>query len=287
MITIDGKTKICGLLGYPVEHTLSPVIHEVLARHTGENFAYIPCQTEPSHLAEAVKGAYAMSFVGCNVTVPHKSEIIPFLSSIDPLAAKVGAVNVLVPEEGGFRGYNTDLTGLGRAMRYDGVSIPKEKTLILGAGGASRAAAFLLAENGVTNGYILNRTLESATKLCDNINTTYGRTVFKPLLLSEYDKLPGDGYLAVQATSVGLFPHNEEAPIMEEAFYEKCSVGYDLIYRPFETRFMRFFREQGKPSFNGLRMLIFQGIEAYEKWTGKPVPDDVVPEVIEALEKHA
>ncbi|MCR4705830.1 MAG: shikimate dehydrogenase [Lachnospiraceae bacterium] len=287
MITIDGQTKICGLLGYPVKHTLSPMIHEILAHHTGENLAYIPCETDPSHLADAVKGAQAMHFLGLNVTVPHKSAIIPFLSSIDPLAGKVGAVNTLVPEEDGFRGYNTDLTGLGRAMRYDGVSIPKEKTVLIGAGGAARAAAFLLAENGVTEAYIINRTLESATKLCDNINTTYGRTVFKPLLLSQYDRLPGDGYLAVQATSVGLFPDNEKAPIMDEAFYQKCSVGYDLIYRPFETRFMRFFREQGKPSFNGLRMLIFQGIEAYEKWTGKPVSDDVVPEVIEALERHA
>lgn len=285
MISIDGHTKVCALLGDPVAHTLSPVIHDILAKKTNENLAYVALQTKREHLSDAVSGAFAMHFLGANITVPHKSAVIPYLSSIDPLAEKIGAVNVLVPEENGFRGYNTDATGLLRAMEYDGVVIPKEKTILIGSGGAARAAAFSLAEKGVTGGFILNRSLDSAEKLCAAVNTAYGRCVFSPLSLKEYDKLPGDGYLAIQATSVGLAPDTENAPIMDEAFYEKCSAGYDVIYKPYQTRFMRFFEKQGKPSYNGLRMLIFQAIESFEKWTGKTVGDEVVPEITEALQK--
>src|SRR5699024_1128296 len=113
---IDGKTVVCGLIGDPVEHTLSPVIHNTLAQETGRNLVYVPFSVKAEQVEDAVRGAWALSIRGLNVTASHKSAVIPYLSSVEREAALIGAVNTLVPEEGGYRGYNTDLTGLGRAL---------------------------------------------------------------------------------------------------------------------------------------------------------------------------
>ena len=152
----DGKTRICGLIGNPVEHTLSPVIHNSLAKDFSHNLVYVPFKVEADRVEDALKGAYALNIWGCNVTVPHKSAVIPFLKDIDPMAARIGAVNTLVRTEGGFKGYNTDLPGLYRAMVSDGVRIKGEQILVLGAGGVARAAAMLMADKGAKRIVIIN-----------------------------------------------------------------------------------------------------------------------------------
>ena len=145
---IDGKTKTCGLIGDPVAHTLSPVIHNTLAQMRGDDLVYVPLRVEAEQVGKAVEGAYALSLTGLNVTVPHKSAVIPYLVDIDPLAEKIGAVNTLVRQEGGFKGYNTDMPGLLRAMRSEGITVKEQSVLLLGAGGAARAVAFLSHERG-------------------------------------------------------------------------------------------------------------------------------------------
>ena len=132
---INGYTRTCGLIGNPVEHTLSPVIHNTLSMVLGENLAYVPFHVENGRLEDAVKGAFALNLLGLNVTVPYKSDVIPYLTDIDPLAENIGAVNTLVRTETGYKGYNTDMPGLYRAMCEDGVKVKGEKVLILGAGG--------------------------------------------------------------------------------------------------------------------------------------------------------
>ena len=138
---VDGKTAVCGLIGNPVEHTLSPVIHNTLARMTGENLIYVPFRVEKERVEDALKGAFALNVLGLNVTVPHKSEVLPYLDGVDEEAAMIGAVNTLVRTEKGYRGYNTDLPGLYRALLSEGIQVEGEEILLLGAGGASRAAA--------------------------------------------------------------------------------------------------------------------------------------------------
>ena len=145
---INGYTRVCGVIGNPVEHTMSPAIHNTLAREMGENLVYVPFHVPAGQAGEAVKGAFALNLLGINVTVPYKSEVIPFLEEIDPLAEQIGAVNTLVRKEKGFKGYNTDMPGLYRAMEEDGVTLQGEKVLILGAGGVARAVAILAAEKG-------------------------------------------------------------------------------------------------------------------------------------------
>lgn len=280
---IDGKTRLCGLIGNPVEHTMSPVIHNTLAEKCGHNLVYVPFLVEHGRIAEAVRGAYALNILGMNVTVPYKSEVIESLVEVDELAAHIGAVNTLVRTEGGYKGYNTDMTGLYRAMTSEGIRIEGEEIVLLGAGGAARAVAYLCGSQKAEKVYLLNRTLEKAEKVAEEVNNAIGREVIVPMLLSDYSKLPERKFLAIQGTSVGLAPHEEDVVIEDAAFYQKIHTGFDLIYKPFTTRFMRLVREAGGEACNGLKMLLYQGIIAYELWNQVTITEEEAGHVYERL----
>ena len=283
---IDGKTRTCGLIGNPVEHTLSPIIHNTLAERFSHNLVYVPFLVESGKIGDAVKGAEALRILGLNVTVPYKSEVIPWLKEVDPLAEAIGAVNTLVSVRGGFKGYNTDMTGLYRAMESEGIRIEGEEIILLGAGGASRAVAYLCAAKGAKWIYLLNRTLDKARKVAGEVNDRTGREAILPMRLEEYEKLPKGKYLAIQGTSVGLAPHTDAAVIEDKAFYGNIHTGFDLIYSPWETKFMRLVRENGGEAYNGLKMLLYQGVIAYELWNGVQVSGEDAKEVYEKLKSY-
>lgn len=286
MQAIDGYTRTCGLIGNPVEHTLSPVIHNTLAELTGQRLCYVPFHVEKGFLEDAVRGAYALNLLGCNVTVPYKSDVIPFLKEIDPLAEKIGAVNTLVRMDGGYKGYNTDMPGLYRAMCSDGVQIAGEKVLILGAGGVARAVAVLLAEKEAAEIIILNRTLEKAQRVAEEVNGYAGHKVARAMENAAYKELPeGEKYLVIQATSVGMHPHDDDVVIEDDAFYEKVHTGYDLIFNPAKTRFMQLVEAHGGKAYNGAKMLLYQGVIAYELWTDTQVSKDQARIVYEAMRR--
>lgn len=281
---IDGYTRTCGLLGNPVEHTLSPVIHNTLSEKLGQNLVYVPFRVPSGHVGKAVEGAYALNLLGLNVTVPYKSEVIPFLKDIDPLAKQIGAVNTLVRMEEGYKGYNTDMPGLYRAMCGDQVKIAGEKILILGAGGVARAVAMLLARKEASEILILNRSVEKAELVAEEVNGIAGKRLVRAMPLEEYDRLPKEGrYLAIQATNVGMFPHVEDVIIGKDAFYERIHTGYDLIFNPADTRFMQMVRAHGGRAFGGMKMLLYQGIIAYELWTGQRVGEALAEEIYNRL----
>lgn len=282
---INGKTKTCGLIGNPVEHTMSPLIHNTLADELEQNMVYVPFLVEQGSVESAVKGAYFLNVLGCNVTVPYKSEVLPYLVDIDELAQKIGAVNTLVRTEGGYKGYNTDMTGLLRAMKSDGVSINGENIIILGAGGVGRAVAFMCAINGAKKVYILNRTFKKAFDVAKEVNQQLHTDCVEAMALAEYKKLPKQKYLVIQSTSVGLTPHEEDVVIEDIEFYELVKTGYDLIYNPWETRFMKLVKSQGAPAYNGLKMLLYQGIEAFELWNDCKVSDESAYRIYDLLEK--
>lgn len=286
MKTIDGYTRTCGLIGNPVEHTLSPVIHNTLAELTDRKLCYVPLKVEEGQLEAAVRGAYALNLLGANVTVPYKSDVIPFLKDIDPLAERIGAVNTLVRTEGGFKGYNTDMPGLYRAMCTDGVQIEGEKVLVLGAGGVARAVAVLLAQKGAAEIVLLNRTIEKAERIADEVNGLAGRKLARAMGNRDYTKLPArERYLAIQATSVGMHPHDGDVVIGDTDFYRRVHTGYDLIFNPCRTRFMQLVEEQGGRAFNGAKMLLYQGIIAYELWTDTKVSEEYANRVSAAMEE--
>lgn len=263
---IDGRTKVCGIMANPVEHSYSPMMQNFFAACTGVNLAYVPLKVEPDMVEEAVKGAYAMNLAGMNVTVPYKQQVIPFLKETDPGAAAIGAVNTLVRVPGGYKGYNTDAPGLYRAMTEEGIALEGARCILLGAGGAGKAAAYTLGSHGAELVYLLNRNRERAVSLAEEMNAAFGREIFLPMGLEEHGQIPEGSYLCVQSTSVGMAPDTEAAPIEAEEFYRKVAVGFDIVYTPFETRFMKLVRRAGGRAYNGLSMLIYQGVIAYELW---------------------
>lgn len=270
----DGRTRTCGLIGNPVEHTLSPVIHNNLAEDFSHNLVYVPFKVETDCVEEAVKGAYALNILGCNVTVPHKSAVIPFLKDIDPMAEQIGAVNTLVRTEGGYKGYNTDLPGLYRAMVSDGIVIEGAQVLVLGAGGVARAAAMLMADKGAKRIVIINRTVSKAQALADEISKFYPEVTLEAAGLDDLSRFNEKGaYLAIQATNIGMYPNCDETLIENASFYEAIHTGYDMIFNPADTRFMKIVREHGGKAYNGLKMLLYQGIIAYELWNNVQVSE--------------
>lgn len=279
---IDGKTRTCGLIGNPIEHTLSPLIHNTLAEALSLNFVYVPFLVE-NQVSSAVEGAYALNVLGLNVTVPYKSAVLPVLTDCDPLAKQIGAVNTLVRASEGFKGYNTDMTGLYRAMCSDGIAIEGQELMILGAGGAARAVAFLCAFHQAEKVYLLNRSKEKAVQVAEEVNAAIGRICVIPMGLSEYPLLPKEKMLCIQATSVGLAPNSDRAVIEEPAFYERIHTGYDLIYRPANTRFMQLVKKQGGKAYHGLKMLLYQGVEAFELWNGVSVTEKLAEQVYEKM----
>lgn len=280
---IDGHTRLCGVIGNPVEHTMSPAIHNALAKKLSHNLVYVPFHVETGEVAAAVKGAYALNVLGLNVTVPHKKEVMEAVVEIDSLAEKIGAVNTLVRMAGGYKGYNTDMPGLYRAMRSEGIRLKGEEVILLGAGGAARAVAFLCAEKEAAKVYMLNRSVEKAREIAGEVREKTGKECIYPMALADYPALPDKKYLAIQATSVGLFPDTDRAVIEDEAFYKKIHTGYDLIYKPPATRFMKMVRAQGGKAYHGLKMLLYQGIIAYELWNEVSVPENLAEEVYEIL----
>ena len=279
---INGKSKLMGLIGNPVEHTLSPVIHNTIAKAMDENMVYVPFPVTDD-VGAAIKGAYALGIQGMNITVPQKSDAIAFLADIDTQAEIIGAVNTLVRTENGYKGYNTDLPGLYRAILSEGIEVKGSRVIIIGAGGAARAAAFMCAFNGAESVLILNRTVEKAVRIAQEVKEKTDFEAISAKAIEEYETIAGEGYLVLQATKVGLYPKTEESPIMDEAFFKKAAVVYDLIYTPQETMFMHLAAKQGVAAYNGLKMLLYQGVAAYEMWNQVSVPDEIVEKAYQAL----
>ncbi len=270
---VTGTTQVYGLIGNPVSHTLSPMLHHALAESEGRNMVYVPFLVE-GNLADAVKGAYELGIQGINVTVPHKNQVLESLVEVDPLAKALGAVNTLVRVSGGYAGYNTDIIGLRRALLEEGITIAGETVVILGAGGAGRGAAFMCANENAKKVYLLNRTYEKAEEIAKQVNLYKGSEVVVPLPLSSYDAIEEPSYIAIQASSVGL-SDPEQVILEEEEFYTRVRVGYDMLYKPFETKFMKLVESKGKKAYNGLKMLLYQGVASYELWNACVIPEEV------------
>ena len=283
---INGTTRVCGLIGNPVAHSISPVIHNRLAGLRGDNLVYATFKVEAGNVAAAVKGAYALDILGLNVTVPHKQAVIDELVDIDELAAAIGAVNTLVRTEGGFKGYNTDILGLDRELSDVGISLEDQCVVIIGAGGAARAIAFLCAGKKASELYIMNRTLEKAQNIADAVTEYAKKDIAKAAGISECGSFDKKDYIVIQTTSVGLHPDDDETAVTADEFYENAAAGVDIIYNPYETMFMKLMKKHGKPAYNGLKMLLYQGVAAYELWNDCKISSDMADIIYEDMKKE-
>jgi len=279
-MTVNGETKLLGLIGNPVRHTMSPVIHNSISESMRNNAVYVPFEVKED-LGAAVKGAYALGITGMNVTVPYKSEVIEHLVDIDELAGKIGAVNTLVRVEGGYKGYNTDILGLERSLIEDNVSLNGKNVLMLGAGGAARAVAFLCVKLKAKSLTILNRTVSKAETLAKD-TIAYAKEkghsfTVNVMNLDDHKKLKGKGYIVFQCTKIGL-KEDDGAPIMDDSFYKKVDAGVDLIYRE-NTEFQVRVRKACNRSYTGLKMLLYQGVIAYELFMDTTVDEETIEKV--------
>ena len=301
---INGSTGVLGLIGNPVKHTLSPVIHNTISEELGQNLKYLPFPVEEG-VDAAVKGAYHLGIRGLNVTVPHKTAVIDALARIDDAAKMIGAVNTLVRVDDGYKGYNTDMPGLGRALKRRGISLKNQQVVILGAGGASRAVCALALTEGAKEIYLLNRTKERAVRLASELMQTFrslgadqgsgNNTEMRsselaecriiPLAASEHSQVPRNPSVFIQCTALGL--HEGDGLLVEDDnFYHLAEYGFDLVYNPAVTPFMKKLDSFGIPNDNGLAMLPYQGIIAYELWTGVKIPDALADKVMVRLERR-
>lgn len=280
---IDGQTRVAFVLGYPVEHSLSPAMHHAAFRAAGLNAAYLPWSVPPARLEDAVRGLRAMeNLLGVNVTVPHKQAIVSLVDGLTPEAEVLGAVNTILVQNGALVGDNTDGAGFLAALRDDlGVAPAGLTAAVLGAGGAARAVAFSLARAGVGRLYLLNRTLARAVDLGDRVRSCVPAC---DVLAREYppawrpDAVP-EVRLLVNTTSVGL--RASDPPLLDEAGLLSSTVVVDLIYRPAETPLLAAARRRGCRAVNGLGMLLHQGALAFERWTGRPAPLDTMRTALE------
>lgn len=279
MNNIKGTTRVCGLIGNPVGHSISPVIHNTLADIMGIDLVYTTFKVDAGDVATAVNGAYALDILGLNVTVPHKQAVMDSLIDIDPLAKAIGAVNTLQRCDGGYKGYNTDILGLARELDDEGVQIAGNPVVILGAGGAARAIAFLCASKKAASVKIFNRTVEKAQNIADAVNEYYKSDIASADSIEKAADIGIDGYVVIQTTSVGLYPDVDAVSVTSPEFYDKASVGVDIIYNPYTTKFMKLMREHGKLAYNGLKMLLYQGVAAFEIWNNCVVSKDIADKV--------
>ena len=283
--------KILGIFGNPIKHTLSPVIHDNLSDMLGLNERYIPFQIE-DRLGDYVKAAYDSHILGLNITVPYKEKVIPYLTDIDRDAERIGAVNTLVRTDNGYKGYNTDMEGLYKSVTEAGFDIKDNNIIMLGAGGAARAVAYMCVKYGAKKVYIVNRTYDKAEKLSWDMNIILqdnngnnDEKIFIPIASSDYRQIPRDRYLFIQCTSIGLKAEDGLPLVEDEEFYAMADGAVDLIYNPERTKFLELMDRKKITYINGLKMLLYQGVLAFEYWNNVKISDEISEKIYIELKK--
>ncbi|MEL4895808.1 shikimate dehydrogenase [Crocosphaera sp. Alani8] len=282
MSIITGKTQLLGIIGDPVEHSLSPVMQNAAIEHLGVDYIYIPFPVKPENLATALDGFATIGVMGFNATIPHKQAIIPLLSEITTTAQLVGAVNTVWRTETGWEGTNTDVIGFLSPLKPLNHNWNTFKPLILGNGGAARAVVVGLAELGCPEIAVLGRDQD---KLAQFKQSWYNSELTASITVHSWDELSGlvsESQLIVNTTPLGMFPHTDNSPVDSHIWgkFPKNAIAYDLIYNPSPTKFLQEAQQQGLNIIDGLDMLVYQGAAALEIWLQKPVPGEVMSQAL-------
>jgi len=271
-IIINGATKTFGIVGNPVHHSLSPTMHNAAFAALGLNCVYIPLPV--SDLQQGVEGLKTLGFRGVSVTIPHKENILQYVDVVDPVAARIGAVNTLVignkedAPDSSVYGYNTDWVGANRALR-EKIELKGTRVLVLGAGGSARAIGYGLLEAGAKI-MLSNRTVVKGQDLTRQLGCD-----FRPL--DELGNVEAD--VLINTTSVGMAPGEDRSPV-DQKLLSKFSVVMDIVYAPLVTRLLREAASSGCEVIDGLSMLLYQGVAQFELWTGRNAPVEVMQNVL-------
>jgi len=268
LVKINPDTLVFGIIGYPLSHSLSPIMHNKAFRHKGINavYLYFPCKK----IDGVVSGMKSLSIKGLSVTIPHKEKICEYLDKIEPIAEKIKAVNTLVNKDGLVIGYNTDAYGAIRAVKDKIKELQGKRALIIGAGGAARAIAFALKEE---KAYVIisNRTKKRGEALAKEIDAEF--LPFSDIKRSDPD-------IIIQATSVGMYPEVDKVPVFLEELFRKRPLVMDIVYNPLETKFLKMAKERGCEVIPGVEMFVYQGARQFEIWTEEKAPVQLMKETV-------
>ncbi|AMW31192.1 MULTISPECIES: shikimate dehydrogenase [Arthrospira] len=276
---IKGTTKLLGIVGYPVEHSMSPIMHNAAIAHLGVDYVYVPFPVAPDQLASAYRGFQAIGIQGFNLTIPHKQAIIPLLDNVSKLATAVGAVNTVWYSDKGWSGTNTDVAGFLAPLKALNCPNWHEKiAVILGNGGASRAVVAGCAELGMAEIHIVGRNPQKLEEFKQSWLNSPLPIKVNVHNWQELNPLIKQADLLVNTTPVGMSPHIDRSPVDAENFegLKSGAIAYDLIYTPRPTRFLQLAKNQGAVAIDGLEMLIQQGAAALEIWLQQPIPISVM-----------
>lgn len=278
---ITGHTKLCGLLGSPVSHSISPAMHNEAFQQLGLDYAYLAFDVGTDNLKTAVDGLRTLGVRGFNLTMPDKNLMTQLVDKLTPAAQLTGAVNTVINDDGVLTGHTTDGIGYMLAAKDAGYDLIGKKMTLLGAGGAATAILVQAALDGLSEIHVFNirdqfwdRTEALVEKL--NAQTRCKVTLndySDPSVLNE-SILNSD--ILTNGTSVGMAPHTENCIIKDTSIFRPELIVSDVIYNPQETLLLKMAREAGCPTFNGMYMLLYQGAEAFKLWTGKEMPIDII-----------
>lgn len=258
--------QIFGVIGYPIAHSMSPDMHNDSFKHLGIQAMYLPFAVRPEDLQDAIKGMKAIGIQGFNVTIPHKTDIMPFLDKIDSLAAEIGAINTVKLEGGEYVGYNTDGLGFVKGIKEQlQSSLADQKVLIVGAGGAARGIYYSLLQEGARHVDIANRTISKGEQLIAGKTSETKSVVFS---IAEAEKILSEYTLIINTTSIGMHPNINESPLSLKNMKPLALVS-DIIYNPLQTKLLKEAANKGALIQNGIPMFVHQGALAFQLWTGK------------------
>jgi len=282
-MVISGSIAVYGIIGYPMEHTMSPYLQTRTMAEMGFDGVYVPFRVRPENLENAVKGIVALNIRGINVTAPHKTHVGRYLDNITDAAEAIGAVNTIINDNGLLTGDNTDAYGFVRSILKDsGTDRLPRHVCVLGAGGAARGVVYGCAtRDEVDEILVLNRTLSKAEKIAEEFSLKTGKRISaRPADIQTIREVLPSAGLVVNATTVGQYPHTNASPIPDTSAFHSGQIVCDIITAPLHTQFLADAEERGARTINGLPMLAYQGARALSLWTGMDAPEDYMLSIL-------
>jgi shikimate dehydrogenase len=271
MPCIDTATRLCAVIGNPVEHSRSPLIHNTAFAATGLNYVYVAFRVE--EVAPVLEGMRALeTFRGMSVTIPHKTAVMPHLDEIDALARHIGCVNTITNEDGRLLGTNTDGLGVLRAFDDAGVAVQNKRVLFLGSGGAVRAVAFAIAERKPAAITLLGRTAANVDALATDLRNATGVAIETGPIEDALEAAMASADIVIQGTPAGMYPGNIGMSLVPPALLRRDQVVFDMVYNPMKTKLLQDAEAAGAQTILGLEMLVNQAVLQFEIWTGMPAP---------------
>ncbi|MCL4549006.1 MAG: shikimate dehydrogenase [Bacteroidetes bacterium] len=280
------NTKIVGVIGHPVKHSYSPLMHNVAFELAGLNFIYLPFDVPAASLKDSLKGMTALGMKGFNVTLPLKEKVLPLLKDVSEEVNIIGAVNTIVNDDGILRGFNTDVTGVVESLSPYKDELVGAKVSVIGAGGATRSVIYALIRYfKVGHINIINRTEQTAESMKEYFSVKMLFNEFKafPLVPPDLIETFRDSKLIVNTTPMGMYPEADDSATAIKESFMKGQIVFDVVYNPVKTKMLRLAEQQGATIVTGLRMFVEQGAKSYELWTGEQMPKE---KVLLALESY-